>query len=64
MVGKIEVGKIIHSGKLSLENDGLESCSREKDVAPRDPFEISWRFSRVPNIIGCVLAVTRCAKEN
>ena len=22
------------SGKLSRENDGLESCSREKDVAP------------------------------
>ena len=34
MVGRIEVGKIIHSGKLSLENDGLESCGREKDVAP------------------------------
>ena len=24
------------SGKLSLESDGLESCSREKDVAPHE----------------------------
>ena len=34
IVGKFEVGKTVHSGKLSRESDGLESCSREKDVAP------------------------------
>ena len=34
MVGKFEVWKIVQSGKLSLESDGLETCSREKDVAP------------------------------
>ena len=41
MVGKIEVGKIIHSGKLSLENDGRGSCSREKDVAPKKVLFVS-----------------------
>ena len=34
MVGKFEIGKTVHSGKLSRERDGLERCSREKDVAP------------------------------
>ena len=34
MVGKSEVGKTVDSGKLSRESDGLETCSREKDVAP------------------------------
>ena len=33
MVGKFEVGKTVDSGKLSRENNGLETCSREKDVA-------------------------------
>ena len=34
MVGKNEVGKTVDLGKLSRESDGLETCSREKDVAP------------------------------
>ena len=42
MVGKIEVGKIIHSGKLSREDDGLETCSREKDVAPDCYLVMIW----------------------
>ena len=36
MVGKFEVGKKVDLGKLSRESDGLESCSREKDVAPQE----------------------------
>ena len=30
----MRVRKVVELGKLSLESDGLESCSREKDVAP------------------------------
>ena len=40
MVGKFEVWKLVESGKLSRESDGLESCSREKDVAPAS--EVGW----------------------
>ena len=39
MVGKCDVGKTEDSGKLSLESDGLETCSREKDVAPKFSLE-------------------------
>ena len=32
--GNLVVWKVIRSGKLSLESDGLEICGLEKDVAP------------------------------
>ena len=33
--GNSKVGKFVESGKLSRETDGLECCSREKDVATK-----------------------------
>ena len=33
--GNLRVGKVVESGKVSLENNSLDSCSREKDVAPK-----------------------------
>ena len=33
--GNLRVGKVVESGKLSRENNSLDSCSREKDVAPK-----------------------------
>ena len=32
--GNLRVGKFVESGKVSRENNSLDSCSREKDVAP------------------------------
>ena len=33
--GDLKVGIVVESGKVSRESDGLETCSREKDVAPQ-----------------------------
>ena len=35
--GDLKVGIVVESGKVSRESDGLETCSREKDVAPFSP---------------------------
>ena len=50
MVGKSEVWKIVESGKLSLESDGRESSSREKDVAPLLHCPLTRQSSAASNI--------------
>ena len=34
-LGKLRVGILVKSGKMSRESNVLESCGREKDVAPK-----------------------------